>query len=159
MIIRPATAADVPDVLPMVARIVRFHEELDRPRYFARAQPQEMYRNWLTRRADDDRSVFLVAESNPGPPPELVGFLIATTESEIPIYELQEYGFIHDLWVDEAYRNEGTARQLVTLAVERFSRIGVKQIRLAAAWENAPARSLFARCGFRPATVEMMIEL
>jgi RimJ/RimL family protein N-acetyltransferase len=62
-------------------------------------------------------------------------------------------------WIEEEYRHEGIARQLVTLAVERFGRIGVKQVRCDTAWLNEPARSLFTRCGFRPSIVEMLIEL
>src|SRR5439155_1606465 len=80
-------------------------------------------------------------------------------ELEIGIYRLKEFGFIHDVWVEEKYRNEGIARQMVTLAVERFREIGVNQVRLDAACANQPARNLFAACGFRPSIVEMLIEL
>ena len=89
----------------------------------------------------------------------MAGFLVATVEQEIPIYLLREFGLIHDLWVEEQYRNEGIARQMVTLAIERFTQIGIRQIRLHAAWENTAARTLFARCGFRPSSVEMLIDL
>ena len=80
-------------------------------------------------------------------------------EREIPIYRIEEFGFIHDLWVEEDYRHEGIARQMVTLAVERFREIGVPQIRLDTAAGNEAARALFAACGFRPSTTEMLIEL
>jgi RimJ/RimL family protein N-acetyltransferase len=48
---------------------------------------------------------------------------------------------------------------MVTLCVERFREIGIPQIRCDTAWENPAARELFTRCGFRPSTVEMLIEL
>jgi ribosomal protein S18 acetylase RimI-like enzyme len=100
--------------------------------------------------------VFLVAEAAPG---RLVAFLVGTVEPEIGIYRLKEFGFVHDVWVDEKYRNEGLGRQMVTLAVERFREIGVKQVRLDVAFANDPARGLFTTCGFRPDIVEMLIEL
>ena len=156
MDIRPATPDDVPAVLPMVAKTCAFHEKLDRAKYGFRARPERMYDRWLVARATDERSVFLVAEADPG---RLAGFLVGTVEPEIPVYKLKEFGFVHDLWVEAKYRNEGTARQMVTLAVERFRDIGVKQVRLDAAYHNEPARNLFAACGFRPAIVEMLIEL
>jgi ribosomal protein S18 acetylase RimI-like enzyme len=78
---------------------------------------------------------------------------------EIPIYRLEEYGFIHDLWVEPEYRNEGIARQLTMLAIERFREIGVKQIRLDTARENEIARNLFSSCGFRVSTIEMLMEM
>jgi ribosomal protein S18 acetylase RimI-like enzyme len=160
MLIRPATAQDVPAVVPMVRKIAAFHQELDPAKYAARGDVGDMYHHWLTDRAGDSRSVFLVAEPPPAPDrPPLVGFLIAGVEKEIPIYLLREFGLIHDLWVEPDYRNEGIARQMVTLAIERFTQIGVKQIRLYAAWENGPARQLFERCGFRPSSVEMLMNL
>ena len=154
--IRPATPADVPAVLPMVAKVCAFHQKLDPAKYGFLPQPERMYDRWLASRAKDPRSVFLVAEGRGG---KLVAFLVGAVEPEIGIYRLKEFGFVHDLWVEEKYRNEGIARQMVTLAVERFREIGVKQVRLDTAYANDPARNLFAACGFRPAIVEMLIEL
>jgi ribosomal protein S18 acetylase RimI-like enzyme len=156
MNIRPATPDDVPAVLPMVAKVCAFHEKLDPAKYGFREHPERMYDEWLVSRSRDPRSVFLVAEAEPA---RLVAFLIGTVEPEIGVYRLKEFGFIHDVWVEEKYRHEGIGRQMVTLAVERFREIGVKQVRLDTAYANEPARELFATCGFRPSVVEMLIEL
>lgn len=161
MNIRPATAEDVSQVLPMVRRIAAFHEDLDPAKYSFAEDPGDMYEGWLHHRVDDPRSVFLVADAA-GPRedgPRLVGFLVATVEREIPIYKVEEFGFVHDVWVDERYRNEGVARQMVTLAVERFREVGVPQVRLDVLAGNDAARGLFQACGFRPSVTEMLIEL
>jgi ribosomal protein S18 acetylase RimI-like enzyme len=155
MEIRPATASDVPHVLPMVARICALHESWDPAKYGFLSDPARRYEKWLEQRAMDERSVFLVAEEGN----RLAGFLVGEVEREIPIYRLKEFGFIHDLWVEEEYRHEGVARQLAMLAIERFKQMGVKQIRLDTAAQNEPARRLFESCGFRISVVEMMIEL
>lgn len=155
MEIRPATIDDVPAVLPMVAQIAALHQAWDGAKFGYVPQPQEMYRGWLKGRTRDPRSVFLVAERES----RIVGFLVATTEQEIPIYRLKEFGFIHDLWVDPSYRHEGIGRQLVMLAIERFREIGVRQVRADCADGNPAARGLFAKCGLRPSTTEMLIEL
>ena len=118
--------------------------------------PQERYHRWLTAaRVTDTRSVFLVAEQEA----RLVAFLLGSIEEEIPIYRLKEFGFIHDLWVEEEYRHEGIARQMVMLAIERFKSPGIRQIRLDTAAANDPARKLFASCGFRLSTMEMLLEI
>jgi ribosomal protein S18 acetylase RimI-like enzyme len=155
MEIRPATASDVPGVLPMVAKICALHEQWDPAKYGFLPSPQEKYRRWLSARASDPKSVFLVAERED----RLVAFLIGMIEEEIPIYRLREFGFIHDLWVEEEYRHEGIARQMVMLAVERFKAAGVSQIRLDTAAANEPARKLFASCGFRTSIIEMLLEV
>src|SRR5207248_5198846 len=97
-------------------------------------------------------AVFLVADRQERGP---VAFLIATVEREMRIYQLAEYGFIHDLWVEEDYRNEGLGRQLVMRAIERFGEMGVKQTRLDTAAANDAARKLLASCGLPVSAMEM----
>ncbi|MHC5816431.1 MAG: GNAT family N-acetyltransferase, partial [Nostoc sp.] len=99
MLIRPATTTDVPALLPMVAKICALHESWDSAKYGFLNHPEQRYEQWLMRLANSDRSVFLVSE-NEG---QLVGFLVATIEREIPIYRLQEFAFIHDIWVEPEY--------------------------------------------------------
>lgn len=163
MLIRPATPNDVPSVLPMVAKISGLHETWDAAKYGFLPNPEQRYNNWLKKLANDDRSIFLVAEDEntqaAGETAKLMGFIVATIEREIPIYRLKEYAFIHDLWVEAEYRRTGIARQLVIQTVERFQQMGVKQIRLDTAVPNETARKLFQSCGFRPSTIEMLIEL
>jgi len=139
----------------MVAKICALHEAWDPAKYGFLPDPHERYRRWLTARTADPRSVFLVAEREA----RLVAFLIGTIDEEIPIYRLKEFGFIHDLWVEEEYRHEGTARQMVMLAIEQFKSLGMRQIRLDTAAANDSARKLFASCGFRLGTMEMLVEL
>ena len=161
MQIRPATPDDVPAVLPMVEKIAALHQKWDPVRYDYQLNPSERYRRWLTARADDEDAVFLVADHERilADVPFIVAFLIGTVEANIPIYRTAQYGFIHDLWVEPDYRNEGIARQMTMLAIEKFRDIGVAQVRLETAGCNEPARKLFASCGFRVATNEMLVEL
>ncbi|HEV8377981.1 MAG TPA: GNAT family N-acetyltransferase [Tepidisphaeraceae bacterium] len=157
MEIRPATAQDVPAVLPMVEKLCKLHESWDPAKYSFLPNVPQMYDSWLRERAGHRRSVFLVAEASG--PKKVIGFVIGTVEREIPIYRLKEYGFLHDLWVEPEYRNEGVARQMVMLAVEKFKELGVEQIRLDTATKNEAARRLFAACGFRESVREMLMEL
>lgn len=159
MEIRPAIPADVPAVLPMVRRVAALHSQWDPARYAMDEDPGRLYDGWLRQRASDPRSVFLVAERKTAQGGRLVGFLIGEVEREIPIYRIQEYGFIHDLWVDEDYRHEGLGRQLTMLAVEMFRDMGVTQVRLHTAAANEAARRLFEQCGFRASLVEMVCEV
>ncbi|BBD63321.1 acetyltransferase, GNAT family protein (plasmid) [Nostoc sp. HK-01] len=155
MLIRSATPDDVPAVLPMVAKICALHESWDNAKYGFVPHIERRYEKWLTRMAQNERSVFLVAEDDR----QLVAFLISAIEQEIPIYRLQEYAFIYDLWVEPESRQKGIARQMVMLCVERFEQMGIKQIRLDTAVENENARKLFASCGFRFSNIEMLREV
>jgi len=160
MLIRIAKPDDVPAVLPMVQRICAWHESMDPARYAFVPSPAQHYENWLRRRAADPHSVFLVAERvAAAEPSRLTGFLVGTVDDEIGIYRIRQYGFIHDVWVEPEYRHEGTGRRMVMAALERFSQIGVCQVRLDTLVSNEPAQRLFRSCGFRAATVQMLIEL
>ncbi|KJH70366.1 GNAT family N-acetyltransferase [Aliterella atlantica] len=158
MHIRSATPADVPAILPMVASICALHQAWNEAKYGFLPAPQQRYEKWLISQANNRQSVFLVAEDE-SKPKQLAGFLIATVEKEIPIYRLKEFGFIHDLWVEPEYRHQGVARRMVKLSCDRFQKLGVKQIRLDTANANEAARKLFASCGFRISTMEMLIEI
>jgi ribosomal protein S18 acetylase RimI-like enzyme len=152
MTIRDATPEDVPAVLPLVQRLCDLHGQWDTERFDFKPDLAERYRRWLTARCADAGAVFLVAEVGG----QVVAYLVGTTEDEIPIYWTPACGYIHDIWVDPDYRHEGLARQIVTLAVERFAAKGLKQVRLITAAKNDVGRAMFERCGFRVATVEMM---
>lgn len=159
MLIRAAAIADVPAVLPMVAKICALHQVWDEAKYGFLPNPEQRYRSWLKGQVKNSSSVFLVVEVEPSSSPLLGGFLIATTEAEIPIYRIQNYGFIHDLWVEPDYRRSGVARQLVERAIAEFRHMGIEQIRLEVAAVNEAARRLFQTCGFRVSSTEMLIEL
>jgi len=154
MMLREAKTEDIPQVLPLVKAMCDLHKSWDPVRFNFKDDVVERYRGWLTERSTDPRSVFLVAERNG----KIIAYLIGTVEPEIPIYWQPECGEIHDVFVDPAYRNEGIARQLVSMSVEKFAELGVTQVRLTTATGNESARELFKSCGFRVSTVEMLVE-
>lgn len=155
MLLRPATPDDVPSILPMVAALAALHESWDPQRFDYRPETAAMYDGWLRGHATNPKSVFLVAERQG----RVVAFLIGTVERTIPIYRLEQVGFIHDLWVDPGYRHEGIGRLIAMRAIELFREKGVVQMRLETASANEPARKLFESCGFRPCSTEMLIDL
>lgn len=153
MTFRRAESDDADAIMALVRRGVAFHEALDADRFGAKDNILAGYRRWLAQRIVDARSCVVVAANDAG---LVVAMLIASVEGAIPIYRVSEFGYVHELWVDETYRNEGVARQLVAMTIEHFATIGVEQIRLETAAKNDAARKLFEQAGFRTATIEMM---
>ncbi len=154
VIIRPATASDVPAVLPMVQAVCDYHRTLEPERYGFVADVTVRYTSWLSDRAADPASVFLVAEDTGTE--SLVGFIVGETLDEIPIFTVKRYGFLHDLWVEPSCRRRGVGRQLVAEAVARFAAKGVPQVRGDTAWANTASRSMLAHLGFAPTTVQVL---
>lgn len=160
-LIRSADQSDIPKILPMIAQICALHQAWDSAKYGFLPNPELLYENWLAQLIAEPNNLCLVAETSAEPQTDsrLVAFLIATVEKEIPIYSLKTYGFVHDLWVDAAYRHLGIARSMVQHAIAHFTRLGVQQIRLDTAQANEAARRLFLSCGFRISTIELLMEL
>lgn len=160
MTIRPATILDVPLVMPMIVKQYALHTAWDAAKFAPADDLHLTYGHWLAQRLADPTSVFLVADRNADPDqPHPVGFILATTEREIPIYKTKQYGFIHDLWVDDGYRHEGLGKQLAIRCLEELKLRGIRQVRLDTAQPNEAARKLFGSLGFRPACVQMLMEL
>lgn len=160
--IRPATADDIPAVLPMVQAICEMHATMDPHRYDFVPDITSRYASWLPRRIADPASVFLVAHimSEPNTAVQvsgrLAGFVVAETLDEIPIYLTRRYGFVHDLWVQPAHRRTGIAHGLMHACLTRFRGMGLTQVRLDTAAANDAARTLFTALGFRPSTTQML---
>ena len=153
IVCRKAVEADVPRVLPMVRALCDLHASKDPQRFAVRSDVLDRYAKWLPVRAQDDRSVFLVAEQADG---ELVGFTVGTIEPEVPIFWVPECGWMHDIWVQPHARGRGVAQQLTTMLIASFRALGVQQLRLHTGMFNDHARAFFAKQGFRPCVVEML---
>ena len=159
--IRLAQPADIPNLFHLIEKVSDFHKSLDVDRYNFLPNQGQLYEKWLHKLLLDSSHLCLVAESNSSESKvssQLVAYLIATVESEIPIYHLKEYGYIHDLWVEETYRRQGIARQMVMKTLEHFQQLGVKQIRLNSLVDNDAAFKLYSSCGFRASTFEMLVQ-
>ncbi|MFI5267553.1 MAG: GNAT family N-acetyltransferase, partial [Chloroflexota bacterium] len=62
MTVRPGAIADIPAVLPLVAKTIAFHEELDPARFGAVPNAYQRYDGWMRRTAGNTDGAFFVAE-------------------------------------------------------------------------------------------------
>lgn len=153
-LIRSATAADIPAILPMVQKICDMHRAMDPQRYPFVSDVTERYRGWLRTRSEDADSVLLVAVVEES----IAGFVVGEVLDEIPVFTLTRYGFLHDLWVEPQFRRRGIARKLLLGAMARLKARGVSQIRGDTAWTNSQSRTMLHLLGFRASTVLMIYE-
>jgi GNAT superfamily N-acetyltransferase len=64
------------------------------------------------------------------------------------VWKSAEDCWLEDLYVQETARRSGLGRALVEAALERARERGCKRIELDVNEDNAPARALYAACGF-----------
>jgi ribosomal protein S18 acetylase RimI-like enzyme len=154
--IRPATAADLPAMGRLGARLVRMHHDFD-PQRFIPATPrtEEAYAWFLGERLADPDAIVLVAERDG----EVIGYCYAGMEGMDYMALRGPAGALHDLLVDPAHRGQGVGGMLLEATLAALQARGAPRVVLSTAGRNEAAQRLFARAGFRPTMIEMTREL
>ena len=156
MIIRRATAADLPAVGALGASLIRTHYAFDPMRFMAPpADPEAGYAWFLGRQLnEEDVGVFVAERSG-----SVIGYVYAALEPQSWKELRDAAGFIHDVVVAPEAQRHGVASALVEAACEWFRSVGAPRVMLWTAEKNEGAQQLFERLGFRKTMVEMTREL
>lgn len=110
MNIRLATEEDVPAIGQMWEKLAQYHNMLDSALPPAARGGGKVYARRLISRLSDSQTRLIVAEENG----VLIGYVLAVIVDVIPDMFVQENsGFLADIYVDEAYRQQGIGRTLV----------------------------------------------
>ena len=156
IVIRPATAADVPALGRLGAALMRQHHAFDTRRFLPPGDDPEGGYGWfLGQQLEDADAVVIVAEQND----TVVGYVYAGIEP-LSWKELRdEGGFVHDLFVAEPARGLGAGPRLLDAAFAWLRARGMPRVVLWTAEQNATAQHVFTRAGFRRTMIEMTREL
>ncbi|MGW7998439.1 N-acetyltransferase family protein [Staphylococcus xylosus] len=84
------------------------------------------------------------------------GFVLV--DKKVDALEQKEYGFIYELYVLEAYRNQGIAEALIHFVNDYYKRHNVSEVRLNVYAGNC-AKNLYEKLGFRERTITMSIDI
>ena len=157
VVIRRATAADLPALGVLGASLLRTHYGFDPLRFMApRGDPESGYAWFLgTQLEEKDVAVFVAERTGGG----IVGYVYAGVEPQSWKELRDAAGFIHDVVVAPEAQRHGVASALIDAACEWFRSIGAPRVVLWTAEKNDSAQRLFARLGFRRTMIEMTKEL
>jgi ribosomal protein S18 acetylase RimI-like enzyme len=153
--VRRAEERDLPALGRLGALMVRVHHGFDRHRFLSPAGDLEQGYAWFlgTQLAEPEVTV-MVAEREGA----VVGYVYAGIEPRSWKELRDAAGFIHDVVVEPELRGRGIATRLVEAAAAWLEARGAPRIMLWTADQNATARRLFERLGFRPTMLEMTRE-
>lgn len=147
MEIRPATDADLDDVLPLFAGYQRF--------YTGTAQTDEQNRAFLTPFAGGESGRLLLARTKDGTP---LGFAnlywtFSSTTAEAHV-------LLNDLFVAESARGGGVGKALIEAAADVARERGSRHLSWQTALDNRTAQRLYERMGAeRSAWFEYELEI
>jgi GNAT superfamily N-acetyltransferase len=149
--IRPAARSDEAALGPLGAALMRQHHAADPRRFVLTDRPEAGYGRFLVSQLADPDCLVLVAEV----PDEIVGYVFAQIEPTSWRDLRGPCGFIHDVYVHERHRQQGTGRALLRAAIDWIGSKGLSQVVLWSKSGNDVAQRMFAQLGFRETMTEM----
>jgi ribosomal protein S18 acetylase RimI-like enzyme len=156
IVIRRATRADLPGLVPLAVQLVEQHHAYDPLRFAVFDHLADGYTWFLGRELDDEDAVVLAAIDEAA---RVVGYAYGRIEARSYEALLEKHGALHDIFVEETARGTGVATRLVEEMLAELRAMGAPRVVLSAAQKNERAQRLFARMGFRRTMVEMTREL
>lgn len=143
--IRAADLDDLAGLSDIWLQLMQMHESADLAFMLAEdglAQWQHMVRGLVDR---DDTFVFVALKQTVP-----VGFCLGWIARNPPIYALRDVGFLSEIAVAQAFRQQGIGQGLIACARQWFARHKLLEFQLSTAVWNHTAQSFWARTGGMP---------
>jgi len=142
VVIRPATLRDLDAIVALWMAMMREHEGFDR-RVRLADHAEEAYRQYARHHIAAGAAVFVAAHQG-----DVVGFCLAYTARNLPMFVPPQYGYLSDLTVSPSWRGRGIGRSLVETTKRWFAAHGIPHVQLQVYDRNAPGRSFWHKEGF-----------
>lgn len=156
IIIRRAAQADASSIGDLWTKLVKYHTELDPRLPSATRHGAQLYARGIEGRLEDHYSRVLVAEHNG----TVVGYVLGIISDMVPdMFQETTIGFLADIYVEEAYRQHGVGRKLVTALMDWFKSRGVAHMEWHVSAHNESGRLFWQSLGGTDIMYRMRLEL
>lgn len=148
--LRPATAKDIPQLVPLLVRLKRLNEEFD-PLLKVRADVEERAKEVLGSDLANPKAIVLAAEGVGAEKDKVVGVVRAQVR-ERPFYAPELEGVILDIYLLPLYRRRGVGEFLLRETTRHLKEKGAGLVTAEFPTQNEIAGKFYAKRGFRPIT-------
>ncbi|MEW6295223.1 MAG: GNAT family N-acetyltransferase [Candidatus Diapherotrites archaeon] len=114
-----------------------------------------IFRKFLKKNLKSKNSAVFLAEMDGMP----AGYTLIFIKENIPIYKLEKFGYISDLFVKKEFRGKNISSKLKEKAIEWFKKKGLKHASIALWSDNTKAHSIYKKWGFFDQHIEMRKKL
>ena len=152
--IRSAEPRDLPALAEFALALAHGHVEIDARRFAVPDGGRQAFLDFFGGELARPEAALLVAEEEAAP----IGYAFVRMEPASLEALLRPCAWLHDVYVDPAFRGRGVGRQLVAAAIESARRLGSSSLMLGVSPGNAQARGLYERLGLRETMVEMRLD-
>jgi ribosomal protein S18 acetylase RimI-like enzyme len=154
MRIRPAEAADVPQIVLLWREMWEYHRRLD-SRYEVTPYADRVMEAWVAEHLERDRSRVLVAESASG----LQGYGLAILMDNPPVVPQTVFGYVSELAVTAEARRHGVGGMLVEEMHRWFRAMNCSYVEANVSVFNAVSRGFWRKQGYREFLERLRYEL
>jgi ribosomal protein S18 acetylase RimI-like enzyme len=141
--IRKATMEDMPSVLKLWASLMEFHRNLSKNFELA-DDAENAWESFARKQLDESDSLLIVAEVGD----HIIGYSLASIQSNIPVFKIKQYGVIYDFFVAGAFRRKRVGRKLFDFTRKWFARKGIEHLQVSVAHRNPAAQGFWRAMGF-----------
>ncbi|MFW9901746.1 MAG: GNAT family N-acetyltransferase [Candidatus Thorarchaeota archaeon] len=101
-----------------------------------------------------DAKIFIALEDN-----QIIGYTIAKIDLYPPIYLLEKYGSIYDMFVTLKYRRKGIGKRLWQEALKWFKQLGLERVELSIVPNNPESSFFWKKQGFQDYMHKLYIKI
>jgi len=159
--IREAGLEDIPQIVEMWVEFLKQHDKIVlgankrlAPYVLRKKSAAKNYGEFLQERMGSGGVVFIAELGG-----KTAGYSLVFAKDEIPIFEIETYGYISDLYVKEEFRGKGVSSSLKEAAVAWCKKKGLKHISIALYPDNKFAHDLYNKWGFFDYKTEVRKEI
>ena len=162
IIIRKANIKDVELLVQMWKEFMKLHDAAViaknnriKPHLKLKKDAHERFRKWTIQLIKSKKGLITIAEVDGKP----AGYTLSLIKKNIPIFALDELGYISDMYVKKEYQGLGISSKLKDAAVKWFKEKKIKHISLRVYYDNEHARKVYEKWGFFNHSIEMCKEI
>ena len=143
MEIKEATLQNVPELLSLWKELMDFHSNLDL--FFTRRK--EGHNNFKKHLIEciksDNACVYLAVEKE-----EILGYILAKIQEYPPVFKIENYVEIFDIYIKPSYRRQKVGENLVKNTIDYFKKKGSFRIEMKVASKNIAGINFWKNQGF-----------
>ncbi len=158
MIIRKANLKDVPEIVNLWKKFMKYPDEILiknnkklKPYFTKKKNAANMFRKYAQTNILSKDAVIHVAEIKG----KLVGYSLSFIKKNIPIFKMKKIGYISDLFVKKEFRGMGISTRLKNEAIKWFKKRGMKHASIKVYKGNNLAHSIYKKWGFFDFHIEL----
>ncbi len=146
----------VEQLVAMMQRMYEFHATLHAD-WQTKPNWQQGSAGWISRATGGGEFFFALAYAISSSPncagsfnQQPAGYVIASFHYEAPLFIQHRYGYIADLWVEEAFRGQRVAQTLLAVAHDWCKQQGVRRVQIEVDVENIAGLKFWKAAAYQP---------